>query len=300
MKLILKKLLRPLYRFYKKYFSEVGYLTREVNYAISYLRHYPTISAQRRAATGIKLNPQEQALADMLTAQGAVKTNLQAFSIGPEIIESLTRQAKKFGTPTAEEISKMRQGASKTYWYDLFNPEEPDYFPLKALATHPRILAVITRYLGQEPTLQQIAFYYSPAGNAASDKLIGSQGWHLDNDMKKRAKIFISPFEMMAENGPTTYLPAPFSLQSRYNNYPDYFNDQDAQAFGIDISKRQEMLAQPGEFYFADTSRCYHYGARNQTLPRYLAIITYAPLQSHLNVLKKKHFITLPTTAAAA
>ncbi len=83
------------------------------------------------------------------------------------------------------------------------------------------------------------------------------------------------------ENGPTTFLPLADSNPAHYRNYPNYFDDTQASQFGIDISKRIPMLAKPGEFYMADTSRVFHYGARNQTKPRFILIITYGPVAHH-------------------
>lgn len=275
----MKRFLRPVYRFYRKYFSEVGYVTREVNLQLSRLLGAKWIAERKALAHVLPLYASRQPLLKQMISTGGIKVTLSDFGIGAEILDILKAKAEAFGTPSGEEIKKLREGKSKTYWLDLLDKDDPAYVPVLAFATHKDILALVAAYLGEVPTLQDITYYYSPAESA--DTLIGSQGWHLDNEQPTKLKIFLSPFEMRLENGPTTFLPLDDSNPALYKNYPDYFDDTQAKQFGIDISKRIPMLAKPSEFYMADTSRVYHYGARNQTKPRFILIITYGPVTHH-------------------
>lgn len=269
------------WRAYRKYFSEVGYVTRAFNYSYTSLNQWNNIQARKRAAHALALDSQQQALVDILKAQGGVKTSLDAFGFSDDLIKTLRQQAEQFGEKTPEEIRALRGGASKTYWFDLFDKNNPAFAPLLDFACGKKIVSVIAGYLGQVPTLQYISFYYSPP-NSGQDKLIGSQSWHFDNEHKRRLKIFLSPYDITPANGPTTFLPLAYSKPELYKNYPDYFNDAQAEQFGIDIKQKVEMTTQPGEFYMADTSRVFHYGCRNQTKSRWLAILSYGPVESHL------------------
>lgn len=275
----LKEAIRPAYNFYRKYFSEVGYVTRAVNLQLSHLLGAKLIAERKTLARSVKLDAAKQPLLQQLKNTGGIKLNLADFGISDDILQVLKTRAEAFGTPSGEEIKKLREGKSKTYWLDLLDKDDPAYAPVLALAMHKDILAFVANYLGEVPTLQDLTYYYSPAESA--DKLIGSQGWHLDNEQPTKLKIFLSPFEMTIENGPTTFLPLAESDPAFYRNYPNYFDDDQAKQFGINTSKRIPMLAKPSEFYMADTSRVFHYGARNQTKPRFILIITYGPVVHH-------------------
>ncbi len=277
----IKKLLRPVYYWYRKYFSEVGYVTRAINLRLSYLLGASLIRERKVLARRVTLAPQHSAMLEILKHNGGIKTNLHSFNIAPDILQVLKSKAEAFGNPTSEEIKKLREGKSKTYWLNTFDENDLAFAPVLAFATHKDILALVAAYLGEAPTLQEITYYYSPA-DMDPTKLIGSQGWHLDNEQPTKLKIFLSPFEMTLENGPTTFLPLSYSNSKLYKNYPNYFDEAQAQIFGVDISKRVPMLASPGEFYMADTSRVFHYGARAQTKPRWILIVTYAPVAHHL------------------
>lgn len=269
------------WRAYRKYFSEVGYVTRAINYSYTSLNQWNNIQARKKVAAALSLSPQQQNLVDELKANGGAKTSLQAFGFNDDLITSLRQQAGQFGEKTPEEIRALRGGASKTYWFDLFDKHTPASAPILNFACDKKILSVVAGYLGQVPTLQYISFYYSPP-NSGQDKLIGSQSWHFDNEHKRRLKIFLSPYDITPENGPTTFLPLPYSKPELYKNYPDYFDDAQAESFGIDIKQKVQMTTKPGEFYMADTSRTFHYGCRNQTKSRWLVIISYGPVESHL------------------
>ena len=266
---------------YRRYFSEVGYLPRFFNYHYSAYRHRAAIYKRRALVSALPLTESGKNLLAKLQADGGAKTSFDELQIDNSVLSLLQNQMQERGEQSAETIKNSRKGQSKTYWTSVVDSTHAAYPALTEFATHPALLSVIAHYLGQVPLLLNIHFYYSPPA-LPSPELIGSQGWHLDNEQRTKIKLFLSPHEMTAENGPTTFLPLPYSDPKKYKNYPNYFDDVQARAFGIDISKRVEMLAEPGEFYLADTSRLFHYGARNQMRSRWLVILDYGPLENNL------------------
>lgn len=257
-----KRLLRAGFNAYRKYISEVGYVTRFFNYHYSRYSQRHEIIRRRRLAAQAQVAPSLQPLLDRLRSDGGAKASLSSFCDAGALLGALQAKQSAIGEKTQEEIRVLRQGQSKTYWTNFFDVNDPAFAPLMDVLVHRDLLAVIAAYLQEVPLLMSVHFYYSPPGGDPA-RLIGSQGWHLDNEQRSKVKLFLSPHAMTMQNGPTTFLPAPFSDHGKYKNYPAYFDDEQAAAFGIDTAKRVPMLAAEGEFFLADTSRLFHYGARN-------------------------------------
>ena len=278
---VLRRLFIPLRRVAKRYFSEVEYVSRFFNYSYSFVAQYSEISERRKLSSELQLSGDDASTLEALLKNSIAKLQVSAFFNQEDLLKTLEKKAKEFGEIGPDEVARHRAGFSKNYWVNLFNREDPEFKVLVDFAYQPRIIALVSKYLGQIPSVQRIDYFYSPP-QEESKALIGSQSWHLDNDQRTRVKIFLSPYSVDKNCGPTTCLPLAESNHALYPNYPDYFNDDEGRKSGLNIDKKFEMVSVPGEFYMADTSKLFHYGARGQLKPRWLVIISYGPLESNL------------------
>jgi hypothetical protein len=278
----IRHVLRPARNFILKYFSEVGYCRRWLHWHLNRLEEREEIARRTALATKIRLDEYQGTLLDAIRRTGLAKARLDTLCGDAGLLPYLKALASAFGTPSFEDVARLRSGASKYYWADMWSSPADGSDPLLDFACHPRILSIVAAYLGQVPILQDVRFFYSPVNTGKSTSAIGSQGWHLDTDQETRAKIFLSPFTIAARNGPTTCLPAPHSDKRLYDNYPGYFGDEQALKAGLRIENRIALLTEPGEFHFADTNRLFHFGSRDVAEPRWLVIITYGPVKCYL------------------
>ena len=53
----------------------------------------------------------------------------------------------------------------------------------------PVLLQAAARYLGEVPILSYISLFFTPPGT--ENMMLGSQGWHRDNEQKRQMKIFL-------------------------------------------------------------------------------------------------------------
>jgi hypothetical protein len=291
---LLKALVEYCRKLYPKFFSEVGYITREINFFINRIMFINEIHARKKLKSNFKLTSHDLEIVKNLNEKGFVKLRLADFGGSNLVSDFCKKMALEYESTTLEQLKKMRLKASKYYWHNIYHGHSDVEDPIVTFVTHPRILAIASEYLGELPYIQELNFYHSPIYKEPRD-LVGSQGWHLDNDKKRRLKIFYSPFEITSQHGPTTALSVKHSYKSKYPNYPGYFNDCDATHAGLPLNERIEFTTTPGEFYIADTSKCYHFGSRNNAEHRFLLIAGLGPIESFLsfistNKLLKKNY----------
>lgn len=111
---------------------------------------------------------------------------------------------------------------------------------------------------------------------------MGSQLWHKDNERKKQAKPFFSPFDVDLESGPTILIPDRYSQRENYKSFPDYFDDTTAEQYGINLKEAIRLTGPAGTFHLADTSRLLHCGSRTTVKPRYQWIISFGLIDAYL------------------
>ena len=149
--------------------------------------------------------------------------------------------------------------------------------PFFKLALNKELVSIASHYLGFVPILSNINLWYSPNDGSLQE---GSQLYHLDWADVKQCKLFIPLHEIDEETGPTTFLSA---LES--NKVVDAINYrlsekenrvEDDIVYSIaNKSEVQSAVGKPGEIFFCDSCRCFHYGSRKALKPRSLLMIQY-------------------------
>lgn len=145
------------------------------------------------------------------------------------------------------------------------------------LALSPDILSVVIPYMGLVPILSDIQLWHSPNESNAP---AGSQFFHLDYADIRQVKIYLLVGEVSDEMGPTTLVNAKVSeeicnkIDYKFSNRDIRIPDHVVEKF-CPPSQHVKAIGSSGTLFFADTSRCLHYGSRYGTKPRNVLMIQY-------------------------
>jgi hypothetical protein len=149
--------------------------------------------------------------------------------------------------------------------------------PFLKLALHPSILKMVSDYIGMLPVIENIMFWYSP--NAANIDN-SSQLYHLDGQDTRTIQMFLYIDDVDPSNGPLTLVEASESerlaLRYNYRKTPTTkrISDELIQS-EVPESKVHTFTGPAGSLFVADTDRCFHYGSRQASKPRYVIAFQY-------------------------
>lgn len=202
---------------------------------------------------------------------GFYKTD--SFSDFQELKDSILNGNKLISehlTTKSEKTFKKNYLQSINYDLSLDNP-------FLKLALNKELVSIASHYLGFVPILSNINLWYSPNDGSIQK---GSQLYHLDWADVKQCKLFIPLQEIDEETGPTTFLSAiesnkvvdaiNYRLSEKENRVED-----DVVYSIANKSEVQSAVGKPGEIFFCDSCRCFHYGSRKALKPRFLLMIQY-------------------------
>jgi hypothetical protein len=270
---------------YVALFSKYGRVPGAINYLISAVLLRKQITESKKKAKELPMLSELGDKLHELKTEGFCKLKLNELVSHHEadsLIDSLIQTANEFGAPThADLINKFGVQKTKSYFYDIAKKNQDIRERIMQFASGQKQIQLAAKYLGQMPLIEYVSYIYTPP--TSGTKLIAAQGWHLDRENKSKLKIFMSPFKISVSSGPTTLLSLKHSIGKPYPNYPWYFDDEEALAAGISVEDKIPLLSNVGELFMADTSKLFHYGARHQTQPRFLVIISYCPLESRID-----------------
>jgi len=279
-----KQILRPMLAgvrgWRERYFGEVGYLTRRLHRFQVALAHGARIRRRRALAARMPLTPLAREIADALESRGYYFTSLAALGADPAVLQYAQALGAPVAQKSAEDVAAMRTGKSKLYWLDLFQDKEDRPNPILDFITMPVLLQAAARYLGEVPILSYISLFFTPPGTA--QLMIGSQGWHRDNEQMRQMKIFLLAHPVDSTAGPSKLLPKPYSSARDYRNYPGYFTDEQLREFGFPEKEIVEFTGDAGSVLLIDTSALFHCGSRTLAQPRLQMIAAYHPMMSNL------------------
>lgn len=169
-------------------------------------------------------------------------------------------------------------------FYTLLDADDFRAHPeLVEIATSGPLAKSAAAYFGVVPRLENIDLWVTRP-NIHEDGLYNSQLFHLDKVGDGYFSIFVNVFEVTAENGPVTVLPADKSaVVRRATNY------ERRSVFGNGRISDEELLAScrrediielcgpAGSGAMVDTSRCFHYGSRCRAGERVILVLSYVP-----------------------
>jgi len=168
-------------------------------------------------------------------------------------------------------------------------------------ALDPRLIGMVSEYLGYVPILSMVNFWYNPNSFIVrkddlpflSDRAPALLG-HLDWADNTLVKVFIHCSSVTESNGPVVVLNPQDSARIRDKANYRYANikntsDDPCETNGLYLDdgiirthlngapKTMPLVGEPGTVYVADTSRCFHYGGRNTSTDeeRLLGVLLY-------------------------
>jgi hypothetical protein len=128
------------------------------------------------------------------------------------------------------------------------------------------------KYLGEIPQIMMCDFLYTPATNIT--KLTDSMLWHIDASHHNDFRIFINPFDIGLDNGPTMAFPNKYTKE--WYDKSHRVSDEQMKSSGVDFNEITHIVGKSGTMGIVDTCTNFHCGSRS-TKPRYLALLTFFP-----------------------
>jgi len=188
----------------------------------------------------------------------------------------------------AERGGQVRGGGSREFFQQIITDAHiARCTSVLDFATSSDVLLPAIRYLQFIPTLSAA----KPLGVrlAESDqrfvpdwdgKYRASQIFHCDYHDSPMVYVIVCLRDVTRESGPFSFLPASVSERARaalgYHRRGVPYRMSDEEVFRVADRKELIELAYPaGTVLFLDSSRCFHYGSRNCTVPRYLMMYAY-------------------------
>lgn len=194
----------------------------------------------------------------------------------------------------ADEVIEERGGVSdvddryRAFFRNLISVEDHERWPgFLEFGTSPEFLAIVSDYLGFLPALSNTL----PIGvrMVESGKHLDalshleprdSQVFHIDPYDHPMVYAIVLVRDCTEEMGPFTFLPA--SVSQRAAKELDYWSRgrpyrlSDDEIYSVvDRSETRRLTYPRGTVLFIDTSRCFHYGARDGEVPRFQAMYGY-------------------------
>ena len=172
-------------------------------------------------------------------------------------------------------LKEMRASGPKEFLVTIIRNEEAfQHKGLMALAVSGPLIRLASKYLGSVPMLSGLRLWWTPANAGVA----GSQLYHCDREDRRQIKVLINVTEATRATGPFTMIPADISerIKSAVGYSYKRYRLSDEEVWSAESNPRSVELTGPaGTAYCVDTSRCLHYGSRNNSEQRLLMMIQY-------------------------
>lgn len=242
-----------------------------------------SIIKERKAiynSSNIIFNTEQKKLVYELTQKGLFLGDLIDYYVkSNELLKYLEDLAHTVKGKTLEEAETIHLKYEESYneysrgnFVNLYHPQKDVTDPIKEFLTDPNIFTMAAKYLGEIPQLMMVQFLFTPK-NTLDPK--GPMLWHLDRHHDSVFRMFINPFEMKKENGPTRGFPSKYIEDEYYKTYP-YFSDEEAKKNGFNMDDVVYLTGNPGKFGVVDTCQNFHCGSISKE-ERFVTIMTYVP-----------------------
>lgn len=188
----------------------------------------------------------------------------------------------------AERGGRPPTPTGKPFIMDIATHADLDRFPsFLNFALSAPVLEIVSKYLGFVPVLsatmppglrltESSNRYDSGAGGPYRE----SQLYHLDHHDSPLVYLIVLLRDVTIESGPFTFLPISVSDRAAkalgYRNRQTPYRISDEQMYSVvDKTEAIPFQGRKGDVLFLDSSRCFHYGSRDCTVPRYQMMYAY-------------------------
>jgi hypothetical protein len=196
--------------------------------------------------------------------------------LDPDLVKQVHQAAKDTlkGLNLDELLEKSQNKHLVTF---TLNPQADPNSPFMKLALHPAVLKMVGDYLGTLPVIENILFWYSPNKQNINRS---SQYYHLDAQDVRTLQMFVFIEDIDDESGPFILIDADESEKlARMINYRKKGStrriDDELISQNIPPEKIRTLKGPAGSVFIADSDRCFHYGSRKASKPRFMMAIQY-------------------------
>jgi hypothetical protein len=193
----------------------------------------------------------------------------------PGVIRRAVAEGRKRLAGLDLDALRHRSRSPHLMWEPLIFKGADD--PLLTLATHPGLVRMIGDYIGSLPVMRHCLLYYSPNTEVAN---ASSQFYHLDGQDVRTLNIFLFLHDVEPAHGPMVAYSADASEQ--FARLMKYRKVGHTQRVADSFIEQHLLLAEPhafngpkGSLLACDVDRCFHYGSRGASQPRFLIAIQY-------------------------
>jgi hypothetical protein len=147
--------------------------------------------------------------------------------------------------------------------------------PIIKFATQPRLIELITNYIGEIPVISNVTVAYT----AVNDMTISAQQFHIDGNQDRQLHLVVDLSDVGEDAGPFTFVPGDKSRFVRHLIGHDRGRVSDETLFQhIDHADLIHCTGKAGAAYLVNAYACLHQGARSRGTARYILIINYTSL----------------------
>lgn len=196
--------------------------------------------------------------------------------LDPELVKKVHQAAKDL--LKSYDLSKMHEASSNKHLVTVPLAQDADpNSPFVQLALHPSIIKMVGDYLGTLPVIENILFWYSPNKENFGRS---SQYYHFDAQDVRTLQMLLLIDDVDTETGPFVLLEAHES--EKLARAVDYKKsgvtkriDDELVSSHSSSDKIHPIVGPAGSIYIVDSDRCFHYGSRKATKPRFILAVQY-------------------------
>ena len=255
-------------------------------YRQNYLRDFSVIKNRESLfkSSNINLDKKQKKIVSELALKGLFVGNLKDYYRNHKaLIDYMVGMSKNTENKGLDELRlehhqeqpggpTINYNNNKPYWANLYHSVVGVSDPIKEFMTDPNIFLMAAKYLGEIPQIMMCDFLYTPATNIT--KLTDSMLWHIDASHRNDFRIFINPFDIGLDNGPTMAFPNKYTKE--WYDKSHRVSDEQMKSSGVDFNEITHIVGKSGTMGIVDTCTNFHCGSRS-TKPRYLALLTFFP-----------------------
>ena len=195
--------------------------------------------------------------------------------LDPKLVREVVAAGRKL-RDSLDLTGLVRQAPRKfLITYPLGPKDEND--PFLRFALHPPIVRMVADYIGMLPVIENMYLWYSPneANQAGS-----SQYFHLDAQDVRTVQIFVYLHDVEPDCGPFVLIEAGASGRlARAIGYRKAGNlkriSDEIVAQHVRPEEIHTLTGPAGSVFVCDSDRCFHYGSRAASKPRFLLAFQY-------------------------
>ncbi len=176
------------------------------------------------------------------------------------------------------DLKKMLAESSNKHLVSVrMAPDGDPNSPYMKLALNPAIVKMVGDYLGMLPVIENILVWYSPNLENFGRS---SQFYHFDAQDVRTLQMLLMVEDVDADSGPFVLLEATESEKlARSINYKKGGEtkriDDELVSQYCSADKIHKVVGPAGSLWIADSDRCFHYGSRMATKPRFMLVFQY-------------------------